>query len=448
VSGRRAAGSLRKRGSTWFLRYYAEGRLVEESAQTGDERTARSLLVQRQREIAAGTWRAPVRRSDVLTVGAYLDTWVQRRADNGVRNARNERASFDLHVKPQVGQIPLAELTRVHVRELVGKLSGAASERTGASLAPRTVLHIYRALATACADAVLDGLIPVSPCTLRTRKGELPRKRDKDPKWRASAVYTRDEAETMIASLAIPADRRALYALQLLAGLRGSEATGRRWRDYDPEAVPLGRLTVATQADGADGERETKTGQIREVPVVPALAAILAEWKRDGFPLFFGRHAQPDDPIVPSRDDRDGRSFRSTSGAYERLVDDLETVGARRVPSARHAMRATFLTLLESDGANMGIARRATHAAPTDIVGGYVRTSWADLCREVGRLQLSPKPRATVHALPLASGEHGAEHGDLGRGARKGPETGPAHWAMQDLNLRLPPCEGGTLPLS
>ncbi|MBX7196205.1 MAG: hypothetical protein K1X94_29385 [Sandaracinaceae bacterium] len=442
MSGRRAAGSLRKRGSTWFLRYYAEGRLVEESAQTGDERSARSLLVQRQREIASGTWRAPVRRCDVLTVGSYLDTWVQRRADNGVRNASNERAFFDLHVKPQIGEVPLAGLTRVHVRELVGKLASTTSERTGTALAPRTILHIYRSLATACADAVLDGVIPASPCTLRTRKGELPRHRDKDPKWRSLAVYTRDEAETVIASLAVPPDRRALYALQLLAGLRGSEATGRRWRDYDPDAVPLGRLTVASQADGADGDRETKTGQIREVPVVPALASILAEWRRTGFPMLFGRHPEPDDPIVPSRNDPSARSFRSTSGAYERLRDDLATVGVRQVPSARHAMRATFLTLLESDGANMGIARRATHAAPKDVVGGYVRTSWADLCREVGRLQLAPKPRATVHAIAPASVttgasetlQHGADHGDLAGSARKGRKTGQSEWAILESN--------------
>lgn len=442
VSGRRAAGSLRKRGATWFLRYYAAGRLVEESAQTGDERAARSLLVQRQREIAAGTWRAPGGRVEVLTVSAYLDSWIARRTASGVHNADTEAALFDRHVKPVIGSLPLASLTRVHVRDLVGKVLATTGERTGDVLAPRTVLHVYRTLATACADAVLDKRIPETPCTLRTRRGELPRKRDKDPKWRALAVYSRDEAETMIASSVVPSDRRTLYALQLLAGQRVSEARGRRWRDYDPDAKPLGRLTVASQADtGPDGEHDTKTQEVRSVPVVPALAAILEEWKRTGFPLLFGRHPQPDDPIVPSREDPTGRSFRSQSAVFERLVDDLASANVRRVPSPGLAMRATFLTLLENDGANMGIARRATHKAPSDIVGGYIRTSWADLCREIGKLTLAPKPRATVHSLSFASPssegpdapEYGADHGDPDVGARKGPKIGRSEWAILDL---------------
>ena len=43
-------------------------------------------------------------------------------------------------------------------------------------------------------------------------------------------------------------------------------------------------------------------------------------------------------------------------------------------------MRATFLSLAEVDGANMSILRRMTHAAPTDVVSGYVRVSWPASC--------------------------------------------------------------------
>ena len=159
MTGRRAAGSLRKRSGTWFLRYYANGRLIEESAKTGDERTARSLLVQRQREIESGTWRAPARRPDALTVGDYLDAWVKRRADNDVRHARNESGFFDRYVKPQIGDVPLVQLTRVHVRDLVTKLSATTSEQTDKQLAPRTVLHMYRSLSTAFAETAVGHCI-------------------------------------------------------------------------------------------------------------------------------------------------------------------------------------------------------------------------------------------------------------------------------------------------
>jgi integrase len=405
MSGRkRKKGNVYKRAGTrflWVWYYDPEGKRVAEVARdkadppqpTSDERAARAWLTRRTDEVAAGTWtpwgRDGAKPPEVLTVRTYLEGWIEARRKAGVRNARTEELFLTSYVIPAIGDLALGEVKRTHVKDMVAGLTRTRSERTGEILSARTVLHVYRTLVTAFKDAVDDEKITASPCTLRTRKGELPKKRDKDPKWRTSAVYTREEITALLSDPRVEIDRRALYALQALAGLRGSEATGRRWQDYDASAVPLGRLTVATQADGTDDETETKTGEIREVPVHPTLASILEEWRR-AFPVYFGRAPRPEDPIVPSRASRAGRlSFRSASGVFERLASDLEALGLRRVPSLRHAMRATFLSLLEVDGANMGIARRATHAAPADVVGGYIRVQWADLCREVARLQVS-----------------------------------------------------------
>lgn len=400
----RKIGGVYKRGSIWWIHYRIDGVRYHESAETGDKRAAESLLAQRRREIADGTWKPATERgpTSVLTVRAYLAEWISRRVAAGVRGVRDEERYLLTFVVPEIGDLALADVTRTHVRDVMTKASRSTSARTGEALAPRTLLHVYRAMTTAFSDAVLDRLIPASPCTLRTRRGELPKKRDKDPKWRAEAVYTREETETLISDDRIPADRRAFYALMLLAGLRSGEASARRWRDYDTAAAPLGRLTVATQSEGGDDERETKTGELREVPVHPTLAAILAEWKLEGFPLLFGRAPRADDPIVPSRaSTRDRFTFRSKH-SYDRLLDDLDTTSMRRVPSARHAMRATFLSLLEVDGANMAIARRATHAAPSDVVGGYIRTQWADVCREIGKLQIARRGRSSnVVTLPI-----------------------------------------------
>src|SRR5262245_56422801 len=68
---------------------------------------------------------------------------------------------------------------------------------------------------------------------------------DADPAWRATAVFTRTEAETVISDERVPEDRRAAYALLFLAGVRFGEAAALRWRDYDAAAEPLGRLHVA-----------------------------------------------------------------------------------------------------------------------------------------------------------------------------------------------------------
>lgn len=438
MTTRRETGGVRKRGNVWWIHYRVDGARYFESAETGDKRAALAMLVERRREIRDGTWKAPSERvaekrveeaqrqlaaalraapeAAPLTVREYLERWLERRREAGTRNARTEALLMTDHVLPVIGDLALVDVTRVHVRDVVAAMQSKPSPHTGGPYAPRSVIHMYRCLATAMHDAVLDRLIPVTPCTLRTRRGELPRKRDKDPKWRARAVYTREEAERLLSDERVPLDRRVLYALQLLGGLRAMEAAGLRWSAYDARAEPLGRLTVATQADGADEESETKTGEIREVPVHPTLAALLAEWRLSGFAMLFGRRPEAEDPIVPSRNDAGARSFRSRSAMYDRMVLDVTRIELRRVPALQHSMRATFLSLLEVDGANMAIARRATHRAPSDVVGGYIRVQWADLCREIGKLRLERRGLlSNVVALPVrkvANGGPGATRGD------------------------------------
>ncbi len=208
----------------------------------------------------------------------------------------------------------------------------------------------------------------------------------------------------------IPHDRRVYYALQLLAGLRSGETAARRWSDLDPEAKPLGRLLVWNQV--VDGkERATKTGDVREVPVHPTLAAILADWKLSGFAFYFGRHPRPDDLIIPSRR---GPTIPRTDTMLRKLKIDLERLELRNVGRSRHAMRATFLTLLEIDGANMSIAARATHKSPAvgGAVGGYLRSGWPALCDEIGKLKLTIRRGGKVIALPKVAVGAGDNLGD------------------------------------
>jgi integrase len=424
VPRRRETGGVRKRGAVWWIYYRVDGRQIDESAETGDERVARSLLAQRRRELRDGTWKPPTERAAAarveearraleaalaaapeaapLTVRAYLESWIARRQRTGVVKAHDEERLFAVHVYPVIGTMPLVDVKRAHIREVVERATTHVSEATGRVLAPRTVLHVYRTLATAFADARDDELIASTPCTLRTRKGELPAKRDRDPAWRAEAVFTRDELEQLISDERIPLDRRVYYALLGLGGLRSSEAASVPWRAYDAAARPLGRLVVATQAEDGETAGETKTGEVRDVPVVPALASLLAEWRGSGFAMLLGWRPRPDDPIVPSRaSSRDRVLFRSKK-MLERLGEDLAAIKLRAVPSPRHALRATFLSLLEVDGANMAIARRATHAAPTDVVGGYIRVRWDDVCREVGKLRVELRRGAKVIAIARA----------------------------------------------
>jgi len=58
----------------------------------------------------------------------------------------------------------------------------------------------------------------------------------------------------------------------------------RRWRDYDHEVKPLGKLLVSSAWDRhAKAEKPVKTERPREVPVHPTLASLLATWRLRGW---------------------------------------------------------------------------------------------------------------------------------------------------------------------
>ncbi len=417
---KRETGGARKRGRVWWIYYRVDGRRHDESTKQGDEREARRILAERRREIREGTWK-PAAERRALTVSAYAVQWLARRRQAGVRFVRDEETRLRSWVLPLLGDKSLSAVTRVDVREVMANAQQTPNPKTGRPYAPRTVLHIYGAMRLMFGDAVADGLIPSTPCTLKTRRGELPTKRDADPQWRSRSIYTRAEAETLISDERIPLDRRVYTALQLLTGMRAGEVSARRWRDYDARATPLGRLLIHSQAVNGE-ERETKTGAAREVPVHRTLAAILAEWKITGWPMYFGRHPGPDDLIIPNR--HDSKSPRAKKQLI-RMQEDLERLGLRREGRGRHALRATFLTLLQSDGANMGIATRATHKLRADVVSGYLRVSWEDLCREIAKLRLSVRRRARIVPIHQAVGQReGAPFGDsLSDSDRKAPHS-------------------------
>jgi len=130
--------------------------------------------------------------------------------------------------------------------------------------------------------AVVDELIHSNPCAFK--RAELPPKIDRDPMWRAGAVFTRQEVEQLISDERIPEDRRVFNALVFLTGMRTDEATALRWRVYDSQLKPPSRLVVSTSySTRLKMEKAVKTRRPREVPIHPTLAKVLAGWKLSGW---------------------------------------------------------------------------------------------------------------------------------------------------------------------
>ena len=199
--------------------------------------------------------------------------------------------------------------------------------REAGKLAPRTIHHVYHLTATLFRTAVAEELIDATPCVLQ--RGVLPKKVDKDPAWRVTAIYTREEIEKLISDRRITEDRRVLYALKALGGLRHGEAASLQWRQYDETMEPLGGLSL----------ENTKTQVPRRVPVHPALAAVLRRVEGDRL----GAHVRPSaDADGPRHADaqHDGALSPGDTEAAPRRSQDARATRATRTRSPSHVHHA------------------------------------------------------------------------------------------------------------
>ena len=337
----------------------------------GQEEQAERLYRTAMREIES-------RRSAGLigqvTVQSYFDKWIKERKEIGLRSVGDDESRLKKHAMPKLGALLLTEVRPRDVRQLVLDL-----RRT--DLAPRTIRHIYFALAGMFKAAEAEELIIRAPVALA--RGTLPGKIDKDPAWRQSAIFTREEVELVISQPEVPEDRRVLYSLLFLAGVRFGEAAALRWRNYDPVVKPLGKLGVAASYNvKLKKETRTKTEMPREIPVHGTLAAILAEWRLGGWVTMMGRRPQADDLLIPSREGNN----RWVNHGLKRFHEDLGRLGIR--PRRQHDGRRTFISLARTDGARKDLLEVVTHGKSSDTVDQYTTYGWPALCDEVAKLKI------------------------------------------------------------
>lgn len=356
--------------------------------------------------------RNKVRTAGSIALRDWIKTWLTKRAEAG-HDWKKDRGRLAKHVLPTLGDLPLVDVTTASIADLVHVL------RFKKKLANRTARNVYSVLAAALRDAAIAGKITTSPCILTD--AQLGPIVDKDPEWRDGAVFTREEAEHLLAEPRIPLDRRIVYAFGLLAGLRPGEGAALRWRHLQ-EREHLDCLVVAlSYSTSRSATKRTKTDSVRHVPVHPSLAKMLTEWQ-SGWAQMFGRAPGPDDLIVPlppavKRTKRTGERFRGWDYTGKKWREhDLKMLGWRG--RSVYDTKSTFITLAIDDGADPDVIRdRVTHTkAKRNAFDGYDRgPHWAATCREVAKLRLAP----ALHPL-LASSSGNAGSGGGFRMANQG----------------------------
>lgn len=379
----------------------------------GQEELARQALKSLEETIAAGgQLPLPVKRAKAVTVGEYAERWLAERKTRGLATAEDDESRLDTHIRPLLGSMPLDEVRPRHIRDFVRSLRAREGRR--GQIAPRTIRHLYFQVRSIFQDALVDELISSNPCVLK--RGDLPKKVDKDPAWRVGAIFAPSEVKQLLTDARTPDDRPTHYALLFLGGMRFGESAALRWVHYDSTIRPLGRLVIARAfSTRLRKEDAVKTEMPRELPVHPLLAEFLSRWRQSGWPKLMGREPIAEDLIMPSRVACDRN--RAVNLGLERFHEDLRRLELR--PRRLHDARRTFITLARQGGANKEILRWVTHGGTTDIMDVYTTPSWEARCSAVLSVRVRMDREDSADRLPPTR------------------EGGRAEMSFEDLKMRL-----------
>ena len=206
------------------------------------------------------------------TLGEHLDEWLKGR--RGIK--RGTAGAHENSLKPvyeRYGHVPLQDLTKAHIDELVtfmltfGRRRGS---KRGTELAPSTVIRTLGVLAAALDDAVRQGLVPRNVARLVDRPSLAQRE---------MSTWTEEEAKTFLDRTA---DHRLRVAWMLsLCGLRRGEVLGLRWCDIDLVEKTLTITIERTISKGIVYEDKPKSAKsTRTLPLDGDLYLALREFRQ------------------------------------------------------------------------------------------------------------------------------------------------------------------------
>ncbi|SDY56923.1 site-specific integrase [Thermoactinomyces sp. DSM 45892] len=220
-------GHVRKRGSKWC--YVID---VGRDPQTGKrkqkwskgfptKREAERELNKTINEIENGTFV----ESNKMTLGEYLEIWLQDYAKNAVKPTTLESYSYLIktHIVPFLGPLSLDKLQAIHVQRFYNKMLEEGRIKSEGGLSSGTVRRLHGLLNTALNQAVKWRLVNLNVVTLV-----------ESPKHRKKEISPLNLEEVKRFLFYAKNDRYYItFLLAITTGLRRGEILGLRWKDVD-----------------------------------------------------------------------------------------------------------------------------------------------------------------------------------------------------------------------
>jgi integrase len=233
-------------------------------------KAADDWLVEARHEIKQGV-HTPASTS--ITVSEAGDLWFAQAQSDGLERATlgQYRSHLELHIKPLIGAVRLADLSPAMVQSYRNDL--VAGERSRA-----LVRKVLVSLGAILANAIEGGKLARNVVRDQGRENRRHNRLEKRHTKRLEVgvdVPTKDEIRALLTHA--QGRYRLLLVTAIFTGLRASELRGLTWGDVDLDA---GELTVRRRADnwGLIGSPKSDAAK-RTVPLAPMVVNALKEWR-------------------------------------------------------------------------------------------------------------------------------------------------------------------------
>jgi integrase len=370
-NGNGEGGISRHKGSGLYMARYTV------HTPTGPKR--KTLYGKTRREVDEKLTRAKVDRdtgfvfdADNLTLGNYLDRWINDSVRDTVRQRTWERYEqiVRVHIKPALGRVKLKNITPTHARALY-------REKLDTGLAPRTVNYIHTTLSKALKDAVADGLITRNPAS--SVKAPRPKKKEISP-------LSSEQGKAFLE--AVRGNRfEAAFVVALHCGLREGEILGLKWSDVDMDAGTLQVRRTLSEALAGHLFEPPKNGKGRSVKLTArAVEALRDHLTRQIEEIeSLGDRYRDQGLVFPSQVGTPMNAKNLTARSFKPL---LKKAG---LPDIRfHDLRHTFATLMLQNGEHPKVLQEmlghATIAITMDTYSHVLPNMQRDAVARLGTL--------------------------------------------------------------
>lgn len=276
------------------------------------------------------------------TVFGFIRTWLnQKEMQVKPGTFKGYESYFNQYIAPEIGNIPLTQLTTAHIdimyMDLMKKLS------------PRTIRHTHRLLSQALDKAVRCKAIIENPA----KYAELPRLE------RTEAKFWTDKQVLIFLNEARSTRYYLAFLIAIFTGARQGEVLALTWKDinFAKNTISITKSIVRGKVGHIMGSTKT-IGSVRQVTIPPYVAEEIMKWKDCLNSVDERLFNEPHDFISHTREGN-FLSPRNFAKVWYKLLEKS------KLPAIRfHDLRHTHATLLLSSGVSIkAISSRLGHSS-------------------------------------------------------------------------------------